>query len=227
MRLWRSVIRVATVVALSALPACSADSDVSTSDLSAGEYCRGYAQQICGSLAECCSLSLQDCVAGQVASCNESAENSQRKHLRFNASAGQACVDAIPAGFDGCSLRSPEHPSAMRAAVACAGVFTASLEPGASCDLDAACLGSATQAGICGADGRCTQVARLELGAPCAASSSGACNSGTYCSGTCQPLKAAGESCAAATECATRRCQENQCAASSLSAVCAALSQSG
>lgn len=208
---------------------CSSDQDrpgANGAKLTPEEYCRKSAEQVCGSLAGCCSTSVEGCVEQQLSTCLESADNSLSKGLLFNADAAQQCVDATPGGYLDCALRPLDDPQAALALTSCAAVFSAGLMPGASCSFDGACRGGEGLTGQCSSAGKCIQVPVLALGAACDDREKGVCTSDAYCDGTCQKPKAVGQKCASAGECASRWCESSQCVLISKEVLCVALTES-
>jgi hypothetical protein len=218
-----------TAAALAAIMGCSSEQHrpgANGAQLTPEEYCRKSAQQVCGSLAACCSTSVEACVEQKLSTCSESADNSLRKGLLFNADAAQQCVDATAGAYLDCALLPLDDPRAALALNSCAAVFSAGLNPGASCTFDGACRGGEALTGQCSSAGKCTRVPVLALGAACDDREKGVCTSDAHCDGTCQKPKAVGQKCASAGECASRWCENNQCVLIPKEVLCIGLAES-
>jgi hypothetical protein len=212
-------IFVQLLLACTASAACSSDPDEPTGITSA-EYCRRVAESVCADLAGCCRVTVEACVDAHRSNCEAGADNATTRGLAFNAEAAQRCADASVGAYTGCVVPSFESEDAA----ICAAVFSATLAPGASCTFDAACRGADGLVGVC-SSGACAQVSILAEGDPCEGAE-GRCAGGTYCSGTCQPLKTTGQSCETALECSSGWCENQSCGARPLSTLCSSLTES-
>lgn len=213
----RALFVVLSALALAAGTACRSESE--DTSLTPEGFCQRSAEASCGNLAACCSLSKADCVMKYEAGCLESTYNAINRGMVFKKEAAARCVQSSQGAYEGCLV--PTADGTTRAGP-CGLVLEGSVQSGFGCTFDGACRSENGLTGVCRNE-VCAQVPLLSLGAACRAPEDGVCPPDSYCETTCQRVRASGDHCATAVECASGRCESGACATIPLADVCAAL----
>ena len=195
-------------------------------------FCAEEARSTCNSLASCCSVTVERCIAAEESNCATTAPDLTVPGVAFNDSAAQSCISSTPAMVSNCTFISTSSSEYQSATAACRNVVVGTFPVGSECESSNACAPQTGKGMNCQADSsgvkRCTAYALLNEGEACDISTAYNCASGLYCNipaspSQCTQLKPSGQSCSLGSECVSHLCTNAVCAEPTVASFCQVL----